>query len=249
MDVKVINITKNKVLKPSKYSQIEKEQYLEQYLEIGLGLKIIKSNYNLTEEINEPIDFLCVDESYRLVLVEKRYGKESRTIKSGLMYIDYIKENLSKIKILIGDVLGTNIIKDICYDCRLVILTESFTNYDYSSIKSLPYTIEAINYLFLDNSLIFIKEYQNKKREFIYYNGIRNSLYIELENFLSSLGEDVSIFGFQNVIYVRKIKIFLYIIINADEVILYMNKKEYIIKNDNDLQKIYSKVEKQYDEN
>lgn len=249
MDVKVINITKNKVLKPSKYSQIEKEQYLEQYLEIGLGLKIIKANYNLTEEINEPIDFLCVDESYRLVLVEKRYGKESRTIKSGLMYIDYIKENLSKIKILIGDVLGTNIIKDICYDCRLVILTESFTNYDYSSIKSLPYTIEAINYLFLDNSLIFIKEYQNKKREFIYYNGIRNSLYIELENFLSSLGEDVSIFGFQNVIYVRKIKIFLYIIINADEVILYMNKKEYIIKNDNDLQKIYSKVEKQYDEN
>lgn len=249
MDVKVINITKNKVLKPSKYSQIEKEQYLEQYLEIGLGLKIIKANYNLTEEINEPIDFLCVDESYRLVLVEKRYGKESRTIKSGLMYIDYIKENLSKIKILIGDVLGTNIIKDICYDCRLVILTESFTNYDYSSIKSLPYTIEAINYLFLDNSLIFIKEYQNKKREFIYYNGIRNSLYIELENFLLSLGEDVSIFGFQNVIYVRKIKIFLYIIINVDEVILYMNKKEYIIKNDNDLQKIYSKVEKQYDEN
>lgn len=249
MDVKVINITKNKVLKPSKYSQIEKEQYLEQYLEIGLGLKIIKANYNLTEEINEPIDFLCVDESYRLVLVEKRYGKESRTIKSGLMYIDYIKENLSKIKILIGDVLGTNIIKDICYDCRLVILTESFTNYDYSSIKSLPYTIEAINYLFLDNSLIFIKEYQNKKREFIYYNGIRNSLYIELENFLLSLGEDVSIFGFQNVIYVRKIKIFLYIIINVDEVILYMNKKEYVIKNDNDLQKIYSKVEKQYDEN
>lgn len=249
MDVKVINITKNKVLKPSKYSQVEKEQYLEQYLEIGLGLKIIVKNYSLTEHINEPIDFLCVDESYRLVLVEKRYGKDSRTIKSGLMYIDYIKENLSKIKILIGDVLGKNVIKDICYDCRLVILTESFTNYDYSSIKSLPYTIEAINYLFLEHNLLFIKEYQNKKREFIYYNGVRSSLYIELENFLLSLGEDVSIFGFQNVIYVRKIKIFLYIIVNVDEIILYMNKKEYIIKNDNDLQKIYSKVEQLYDEN
>lgn len=249
MDVKVINITKNKILKPSKYSQAEKEQYLEQYLENGLGLKIIVKNYSLTEYINEPIDFLCVDESYRLVLVEKRYGKDSRTIKSGLMYIDYIKENLSKIKILIGDVLGKDVIKDVCYDCRLVILTESFTNYDYSSIKSLPYTIEAINYLFLDHNLLFIKEYQNKKREFIYYNGMRNSLYVEIENFLLSLGEDVSIFGFQNVIYVRKIRIFLYIVINFDEIILYMNKKEYIIKNVNDLQKIYSKVEQQYDEN
>lgn len=249
MDVKVINITKNKVLKPSKYSLFEKEQYLEQYLETGLGLKIIKANFNLTEQISEPIDFLCIDESYRLVLVEKRYGKDSRTIKSGLMYIDYIKDNLSKIKILIGDVLGKNIIKDICFDCRLVILTESFTNYDFSSIKNLPYTVEAINYLFLDKNLIFIKEYQNKKRDFIYYNGIRNSLYIDLENFLLSLGEDVSIFGFQNVIYVRKIKIFLYIIINVDEILLYINKKEYTIKNNNDLQKIYSKLEQQYDEN
>lgn len=249
MDIKIVNLQKDKVMKYSKYSKEEKEKYLEQNFEQALGLKIIVKEYSLTDEINDKIDFLCIDETNRLTLVEKRYGKDSRTIKSGLMFIDYIKENISKVKMIISDKLGKEYLKDICYDCRLVILTESFTSYDYSSIKSLPYTIEAINYCFLDNCLIFVKEYQNKKREYLYYNGTRNSLYMELESFLLSLGEDISIFGFKNIIMVRKIKLILCILVNQDNMILYMNKKEYIISNYKQLQTIYEKVEKTYDEN
>lgn len=249
MDIKIVNLQKDKVMKYSKYSKEEKEKYLEQNFEQALGLKIIVKEYSLTDEINDKIDFLCIDETNRLTLVEKRYGKDSRTIKSGLMFIDYIKENISKVKMIISDKLGKEYLKDICYDCRLVILTESFTTYDYSSIKSLPYTIEAINYCFLDNCLIFVKEYQNKKREYLYYNGTRNSLYMELESFLLSLGEDISIFGFKNIIMVRKIKLILCILVNQDNMTLYMNKKEYIISNYKQLQTIYEKVEKTYDEN
>lgn len=249
MDIKIVNLQKDKVMKYSKYSKEEKEKYLEQNFEQALGLKIIVKEYSLTDEINDKIEFLCIDETNRLTLVEKRYGKDSRTIKSGLMFIDYIKENISKVKMIISDKLGKEYLKDICYDCRLVILTESFTTYDYSSIKSLPYTIEAINYCFLDNCLIFVKEYQNKKREYLYYNGTRNSLYMELESFLLSLGEDISIFGFKNIIMVRKIKLILCILVNQDNMTLYMNKKEYIISNYKQLQTIYEKVEKTYDEN
>lgn len=249
MDIKIVNLQKDKVMKYSKYSKEEKEKYLEQNFEQALGLKIIVKEYSLTDEINDKINFLCIDETNRLTLVEKRYGKDSRTIKSGLMFIDYIKENISKVKMIISDKLGKEYLKDICYDCRLVILTESFTTYDYSSIKSLPYTIEAINYCFLDNCLIFVKEYQNKKREYLYYNGTRNSLYMELESFLLSLGEDISIFGFKNIIMVRKIKLILCILVNQDNMTLYMNKKEYIISNYKQLQTIYEKVEKTYDEN
>ena len=81
------------------YSDIEKDKYLTQSLYPGLGLKIIVQDYQLTEEINDKIDYLCLDESYRLVIVEKRFGKNTRTIKSGLLFIDYIKDNISKIKI------------------------------------------------------------------------------------------------------------------------------------------------------
>ena len=177
MDIKLINLQKNKLEKVSAFTKEQKDKYLEQYLELGLGLKIIVKDYKLTEEINDKIDFLCIDESYRLVLVEKRYGKDSRTIKSGLMFIDYIKEHISNIKILVGDKIGVDILKDICFDSRLVILTESFTSYDYSAIKCMPYTIEAINYYFIEKNLIFIKDYQNKPNDFVYYNGFRNTLY------------------------------------------------------------------------
>ena len=150
---------------------------------------------------------------------------------------------------LVGDKLGVDLIKDICFDPRLVILTESFSSYDYSAIKCIPYTIEAINYVFLDKNLIFIKEYQNKPSDFIYYNGLRNTLYMELERFLYTLGDDISIFGYKNIITVRKIKAFMFIIPSQDKVTVYLDNKEHIIKNYNDLYKIEDKIEKAYDEN
>ena len=249
MDIKLINLQKNKLEKVATFSKEEKDKYLSEFLYLGLGLKIIVKDYNLCDEINDKIDYLCIDEAYRLVLVEKRTGKDTRTIRSGLMYIDYIKENISKIKMLIGDRIGVDILKDICYDPRLVILTESFSNYDFSAIKCMPYTIEAINYCFLDKNLIFIKEYQNKPKDFLYYNGFRSTLYMELENYLSSLGDDISIFGYKNIITVRKIKAFMYIIPSQDKLIVYLNNKEHTIKNYNDLYKLEDKIEKAYDQN
>lgn len=249
MDIKLINLQKNKLEKLANFSKEEKDKYLSDFLYLGLGLKIIVKDYILCEEINDKIDYLCLDEAYRLVLVEKRTGKDSRTIRSGLMYIDYIKENISKIKMLVGDRLGVDLIKDICFDPRLVILTESFSSYDYSAIKCMPYTIEAINYVFLDKNLIFIKEYQNKPNDFVYYNGLRNTLYMELERFLYTLGDDISIFGYKNIITVRKIKAFMFIIPSQDKVTVYLDNKEHIIKNYNDLYKIEDRIEKAYDEN
>lgn len=249
MDIKLINLQKNKLAKVSNFSKEEKDKYITDFLNIGLGLKIVCKDLELCSDINDVIDYLCIDESYRLVIVEKRVGKDSRTIRSGLMFIDYIKENISQLKMLIGDKVGVDIAKEVCYECRLVILTESFSSYDFSSIKCLPYTIEAINYTFLDKNLIFVKEYQNKKKDFIYYNGFRSSLYMELENFLLSLGEDVTIFGYKNVITARKIKAFAYIIVNQNDINIFINDKKYVIKDHKDLNKLEAKIEKAYDEN
>ena len=249
MDIKVINLQKNKLEKVSKYSLEEKEKYLSDFLYLGLGLKIVKKNISLTDDIKGNIDFLCIDESYRLVIVEKRDNKFSRVIKNGLLYIDYIKENLSKIKIMLNDTLGVDVAKNVCFDTRLVILTESFNSFDYSSIKCLPYTIEAINYNFFDNSLVFVKEYQNKNTNYNNYKGDNNNpLYLDLEDFLLSLGDDINIWGYSNIITVRKIKALAFIMIDEFITIL-VDDKQYIIKNIKDLEKVKAKLEKAYDEN
>ena len=248
MDIKVLNLDKNKLLQSNNYSDIEKDKYLTKSLYPGLGLKIIVQDYQLTEDINDKIDYLCLDESYRLVIVEKRFGKNTRIIKSGLMFIDYIKENISKIKILISDVLGSNVLKDICFDCRLVILTESFSSFDYSSIKHLPYNIEAINYIFLEKNIVFVKEYHNKSKDYKNYNGYNNKLYIELEDFLLSLGDEVSLFGYKNIITARKIRPFLYIFNNEDNITLFLNDEQYTINNIREFENIKKIIELAYDE-
>lgn len=249
MDIKVVNLQKNKVAKLSTFTNEEEDKYLSQFLQSALGLKIIVKNYCLSTYINDKVDFLCIDESYRLVIVEKRSEKNTRVIRSALMYIDYIKEHLAEIKLLISDKMGPDILKDICYDCRLVLLTKSFSCFDFSSIKNLPYTIEAINYMFLDNSLVFVKEYQNNRKDYKNYRFEFNHLYYQLEELLLSLGDDVCFFGNGNVVSVRKIKTFMYVINNIDNIIIYLNNKQYIINNEKDLLKLEDKIEKAYDEN
>lgn len=248
MDIKIVNLNKNKVLKVNKLSKEEQDKYFNDFLYQALGLKIVKRDLVLDKKINDSIDFLCVDESYRLVIVEKRYGKDTRLIKSGLLYIDYIREHISKLKMMLNDALGIEVAKNICYNPRLVLLTESFMQYDYKAIENLPYNIEVINFSFLDNDLVFVKTYQNMPVEID--NNLRNNKVVDelIMDFLN-LGEDISIWSNQNVITIRKIKALSYIIINNNEVIVIINNKQYIVKDSKDLKKLESKIEKAYDEN
>lgn len=245
MDIKLVNLQKNKIEKVSRYDLEEENKYLEQYFYNALGLKIIKKNLLLTNEIKDPIEYLCIDESYRLVIVEKRYGKNTRIVNEGLMYIDYIREHISQLKIIINDALGVDQAKNVIYNPRLVILSQSFMKYDEKAIAQLPYNIEVINYFFLGQSIVFAKTYQNM---IIEGNKVQNELVNELINLFCSFGDEVCIWQNNNIITVRKIKAIAYIIILNQELKLYLDNKEYSIKELKDIKKIEIKLEKAYDE-
>lgn len=248
MDIKIVNLNKNKVLKINKLSREEQDKYFNDFLYQALGLKIVKRDLVLDKKIIDSIDYLCIDESYRLVIVEKRYGKDTRLIKSGLLYIDYIRKHVSELKMLLNDALGVEVTKNVCFNPRLVLLTESFMQYDLKSIENLPYNIEVINFAFLDNDMVFVKTYQNMALE-LDNNLKNNKLVEELISIFLSIGEDISIWNNKNVITVRKIKALSYIIINDNEIVVLLNKKQYVIKDSKDIKKLESKIEKAYDEN
>ncbi len=240
-----MNLQKNRIEKVSSYNLEEENKYLEQYFYNALGLKIIKKNLFFTNEIKAPIEYLCIDESYRLVIVEKRYGKNTRIINAGLMYIDYIREHISQVKIIINDALGVEQAKNVIYNPRLVILSQSFMKYDEKAIAQLPYNIEVINYFFLGQNIVFAKTYQNMTIE---ANKVQNELVKELIDLFCSFGDEVCIWQNNNIITVRKIKAVAYIIILNDGIKLYLDNKEYNIKSMKDIQKIEMKLEKAYDE-
>lgn len=248
MDIKIINLNKNKLLKINKLTFEEQDKYFKDFLYQGLGLKIVKSDFALTNKIQDKIDYLCIDESYRIVIVEKRYGKDTRLIKSGLLYIDYIREHISELKMLFNDSLGVDVTKNIFFNPRLVLLTDSFMPYDMKAIENLPYNIEAINFRFLDNDLVFVKAYQNMQIEMdktLKENELVQNLIMAFVN----MGEDISIWNNKNIITIRKIKAISYIIVNNEELIVSLNNKQYIVKENKDIKKLESKIEKVYDEN
>lgn len=248
MDIKIVNINKNKVLKINKLSQEEQSKYFQDFLYKALGLKIVKRDIILTSKIQDKIDYLCIDESYRVVIVEKRYGKDTRLIKSGLLYIDYIRENISELKMLFNDSLGVETTKNVCFNPRLVLLTESFMHYDVKAIENLPYNIEAINFSFIDENLVFVKTYQNMPIEIddsIKNNKLLNDVIMAFIN----MGEDVSVWSNKNVIAIRKIKVISYIIVNKESLIISLNNKQYEINDLKDIKKLETKIEKAYDEN
>lgn len=245
MDIKLVNLQKNKIEKVIEYNQETENKYLEQFFYNALGLKIIKTNLSLTKEIKDPIEYLCIDESYRLVIVEKKYGKNTRIIKAGLMSIDYIREHISQLKIILNDALGIEQAKNVVYNPRLVILAQSFMKYDEKAIAQLPYNIEVINYFFLGSSMIFVKTYQNMTIEGPIKN---NELVNALIDQFCSFGDEVCVWQNNNIITIRKIKAIAYIIVLNAELKLYLDNKEYSIKTLKDIQKIESKLEKVYDE-
>ena len=59
-------------------------------------------------------------------------------------------------------------------------------------------------------------------------------MYLDLEDFLLSLGDDINIWGYSNIITVRKIKALAFIMIDEFITIL-VDDKQYIIKNIKDL--------------
>ena len=149
---------------------------------------------------------------------------------------------------LFNDSLGVDVTKNICFNPRLVLLTDSFMHYDMKAIENLPYNIEAINFRFIDNDLVFVKTYQNMQIE-MDKTFKENELVQNLIMVFVNMGEDISVWSNKNIITVRKIKAISYIIVNNEELIVSLNNKQYIVKDGKDIKKLESKIEKVYDEN
>ena len=71
-------------------------------------------------------------------------------------------------------------------------------------------------------------------------------LFDELVNFLLSLGDEVTLFANGNVVFVRKIKTFMYIVFE-EGLNIFMNNKMKQIKSIKDLEKAFLDIEKEYD--
>lgn len=245
-----MNLKTNKEEKVKQKTKEETIEILEEHVSF-LGLTTIEKNYWINHDQNYKIDLLAIDEDYRLVVLEYRFGKWSRTIQNGLIYIDYIQEHLSEFKLLIADHFGKEFSKKVHYVPRLIILTESFHFFDYQAIQKMPYLIEAIHFRFMGQYLIFEKHFQSKSIDHsivpcIFSSEQDENLYHELSDAVLSLGEEVVETSYGSYLSYRKIRPFFAVSLE-DGIKVYLRKKMIPIESSEDIEKILPELGEVYD--
>lgn len=250
-DLRVFNLKKKKVSKLCLITKEELKTIIEENSYELLGLVVVCSNIKLTSNNNEILETLAYDEDYRLVVLEYRSGKFGSTINKGIVYLDYIRQNKAKIKLLLNEkIKDVELVNQINLNPRLISIGDDFNHYDEYAIRQLPYDVELIKYKLVDkDTLILEKNYHN----FIDYevNFINKQLYQRIDEFVLSLGDEVSKNYLNNCVSYRRIKNFLYIVEEENLVIIIQQKgkyKKYQIRNDNDFNKLTSLIEEVYDE-
>lgn len=255
-DIRIVNLKKQKQLSSQKLSKKELQRIVEFNASNLLGLKIIDFDYPVENGDNDVIETLAIDETFTLTLIEYRNGKFGKLINKGLHHIDYIKENISEVKILIKDKLGDDLVNQINYNPRLIIIGDDFNKYDEHAIKSLPLQVDLIKYQLFDNSYFVLeKNYVSKVVDHTNFTHKFSSkdeleLYKELRDFILSLGDEVIEFGLNQTLCYRKINYFAYITF-GDSIIINLvinNKnKDITVKSSKDLDKAFRYLEEAYD--
>lgn len=250
MDNKLFNIGSKSYVKESQLNKLELKEIVEANSFNMLGVKILLSNYFIDKDSNNYIESLGIDEDYRIVIIEYRVGKFSRIIKKGLDQIDYIKSRLSLFKMMMSDILKDES-KNIDYKARLIVVGTYFSKSDGDTIKHLPYNIDLVRIQKINDNILVNKTYVSKNVEFsdFKYNPTENEkkIYIELQDFILSLGEEITATASGNVVSFRSLKVFLYVIFNQGiSVIINGSKRD--IKSIDEISLLEKEIEMAYDD-
>ena len=255
-DLKLLNIKTNKLIKKQRIVKHNIREYIEDNIEELLGVKIIFKDFDLLGN-GDLVEVLGYDENFRLVLIEYRAGKFSNVVNKGLVFLDYIKNNSSRVKTLINGSIGYDKSNSLNYNPRIIVIGDDFNQFNKYAIKQMPHTIDLIKYQIFENKYLLLKKnYQSKKIEtglnpYHFKTKDEYNLYKSISDFLLALGDEVCEVNENNYIVYRKIKNFLYIMFdNGIELKLKKtNFKTIKIKNIRDFEKAQLEIELCYDEN
>lgn len=256
-DLKLYNLNSKKLIKPKQLQSLEMQDLIESFSDDLLEVTMITTNYRISRG-TEIIPSLGYDGNYNLVIIEYRNNRFGKIINKGLVLVDYIKENISEFKLLIGKAINNDVAKLINYNPRLIIIGNDFVKYDEYAIKQMNGQIDLIKLQgYGNNHILLEKIYQSKnidhsQLKYKFTNNNQEKLYHLINEFLLSLGDEVIEVGFQNYFYYRKIKTFLYLLFNETiecRVLVNGEYKSYQINNEKDFEKIKSKIENSYEQN
>lgn len=151
-----LNKSKMNKLKITKFkNEKELQSVFENNLEEILGIKFLATEYTTTH--GGRIDTLGLDEDGSPVIIEYKENEKDNVINQGLFYLDWLIDHKGDFELLVQNKLGKNI--QVVWDSpRLILIAQSYNEYDKYAVNRISENIELKKYLLYDNKILFVED-------------------------------------------------------------------------------------------
>jgi len=142
----------------------ELQKLFEENLEEIFGIRFLFSEFSITR--GGRIDTLGLDEDGSPVIIEYKENEKDNVINQGLFYLDWLVDHRGDFEILVQKKLGSNV--KVNWDFpRLILVAQSYNEYDKYAVNRISENIELKKYIFYDNNIIFVENVvlPNRKTE------------------------------------------------------------------------------------
>ena len=129
------------------------QSLIEANLEIVFGMRFVASEFSTGDKHGGRIDSLGIDENGTPVIVEYKLSGSQSIISQGLFYLDWLLDHHGDFELLVQKKLGADVSVD-WSSPRVVCVAESFSKYDNYAVTSIGANIQLVTYtLFGDGYL------------------------------------------------------------------------------------------------
>jgi predicted transport protein len=143
-------------IKPSSFkSERELQRLFEANLEDLLGVRFVASEFTTGDRQRGRIDTLGLDEDGTPVIIEYKKSSKENIINQGLFYLDWLVDHKGDFTLIAQETLGNNIEID-WSGPRLILVAESFSEYDKYAVNRIGANIQLWTYRRYGDGFLFL---------------------------------------------------------------------------------------------
>lgn len=144
-------------IKPSSFkTERELQKLFEENLETLLGVRFVASEFTTGDRQRGRIDSLGVDQDGTPVIVEYKKTNKENVINQGLFYLDWLVDHKGDFTLVAQEKLGNDIELD-WSSPRLILVAESFSEYDKYAVNRIGANIQLWTYRRYSDDFLFLE--------------------------------------------------------------------------------------------
>lgn len=143
-------------IKPSGFSkERELQKLFEANLEVMLGVRCVASEFTTGDRQRGRIDTLGLDQDGYPTIIEYKKNNKENIINQGLFYLDWLVDHKGDFTLAVQQSCGSEVKIDWSHP-RLILVAESFSEYDKYAINRIGTNIELWVFRRYGNDLLYL---------------------------------------------------------------------------------------------